>query len=65
MIYEIPVVGSYERVVDQSAILSRRELRECSIEPVPRDARPSRSRRERLPLGLRLWGAQSRRITAS
>ena len=64
MIYEIPVVGSSERVVDQSATLSRRELRECSLEPMPRDARPSRARRERLPLGLRQWGAQSRRIAA-
>ena len=64
MIYEIPVVGPYERVVDESTILSRRELRDSSTEPMPRDARPSRARRERLPLGLRQWGAQSRRIAA-
>jgi hypothetical protein len=64
MIYEIPVVGSHERVAEQPATLSRRELRECGTDLMPRDARPSRARRERLPLGLRQWGAPSRRIAA-
>jgi hypothetical protein len=62
MIYEIPVVGPAERVGDPSALLSRRELRECNLEPMPRDARPSRARRERLPEALRQWGPRSRRI---
>ena len=55
MIYEIPVV---EREV---VALSRRELRSIA-EPMPRDARPSRARHERLPEQLRVWGAASRRI---
>ena len=55
MIYEIPVV---EREV---VVLSRRELRSMA-ERLPRDARPSRARHERLPEQLRVWGAASRRI---
>jgi hypothetical protein len=58
MIYEIPIVGAFER----AAVLSRRDVREPLEFPMPRDARPSRARRERLPLALRELGARSRRI---
>lgn len=53
MIYEIPVVEP------EVLVLPRRVLRSV-VEPAPRDARPSRSRHERLPQQLRVWGAASR-----
>lgn len=57
MIYEIPVV---ERAVVERVETTRRMLRSSSS-PWPRDARPSRARRERMPERLRVWGAASRR----
>lgn len=48
-VWEVPVAG-------RGTLLSRRLLREVQ-DAMPRDARPSRARRERLPEPLRVWGA--------
>ncbi|MGE3193862.1 MAG: hypothetical protein AB7K08_10380 [Microbacteriaceae bacterium] len=61
MIYEIPVV---ERPVGARSVVElvetqRRQLRAVGVTP-PRDAHPSRARRERMPAQLRVWGAASR-----
>lgn len=52
-VWEVPVAPS-------GAMLSRRMLREVQ-DAMPRDARPSRARRQRLPEALRVRGAVSRR----
>jgi hypothetical protein len=52
-VWEVPVAPA-------GAMLSRRMLREVQ-DAMPRDPRPSRARRERLPEALRVWGAVSRR----
>ena len=52
-IWEIPVA-------DRGATLSRRLMRAIPA-PLPRDARPSRVRHERIPARLRAWGAASKR----
>ncbi|MEO8262863.1 MAG: hypothetical protein ABI566_09865 [Pseudolysinimonas sp.] len=54
-VWEVPVV-------ERSALVLPRRLLRSVAEPLPRDARPPRSRHERLPAQLRVWGAVSRRI---
>lgn len=56
VVWEVPVIELVE-------ITPRRLLRR-EPDAMPRDARPSRSRRERLPEPLRVWGAASRRVEA-
>lgn len=61
MIYEIPVA---ERSVGVRSVVElvetqRRQLRALPS-LLPRDTRPSRARRERMPAQLRVWGAASR-----
>lgn len=65
MIYEIPVAERsvvVRPVVERPVVElveTRRMLRGLpSVSP--RDARPSRARRERMPEQLRVWGAASR-----
>jgi hypothetical protein len=60
-LWEIPVAESVAEPVDG---LSRRMLRTPPPDRMPRDARPTRGRRERLPEALRVWGASSRMRTA-
>ena len=52
-VWEVPVLDRSELV------LSRRLLRSVP-DAMPRDARPSRARHERLPEQVRVWGAASR-----
>lgn len=52
-VWEIPVA-------DRDATLSRRLMRAIPA-PLPRDARPSRARHERMSARLRAWGAASKR----
>lgn len=61
MIYEIPVVrrSVVERSVVELVETKRRMLRVSSRTP-SHDPRPSRARRERIPMQLRVWGASSR-----
>lgn len=54
MVWEVPVASVVEPVET-----TRRMLRQIP-DAMPRDARPSRSRRERLPEPLRVWGATAR-----
>ena len=56
MIWEVPVATPDERAMG----LPRRMFRESESRPMPRDARPSRARHERLPQPLRVSGAASR-----
>lgn len=61
MMYEIPVA---ERSVGVRSVVElvetkRRQLRSVGVTP-PRDAHPSRARRERMAAQLRVWGAASR-----
>lgn len=56
-VYEIPVSP-------RDAVLTRRMLRSIP-DAAPRDARPSRARRERLPLSLRTWGPKHARPVAT
>ena len=55
-IWEVPVATPAELGI----VLSRRELR-LAPSLLPRDARPSRARHERMPVRLRVRGAASRR----
>jgi hypothetical protein len=57
-LWRIPVATEAER----AAPLSRRLYRALESYPLPRDARPSRARHERLPESLRATGASSRKI---
>ena len=54
-VWEVPVATRVER----AGVLPRRLFREAEPQPMPRDARPSRARHERLPLRLRETGASS------
>lgn len=56
VVWEVPVVA-------RDTTVSRRLLRATSVFELvpPRDARPRRTRRERMPERLRVWGAASRR----
>jgi len=56
MLWTIPVATEAER----SAPMPRRLFRALESYPLPRDARPSRARHERLPESLRTTGASSR-----
>ena len=56
-IWEVPVAT----VADRAVAVPRRLYRALDPYPLPRDARPSRARRERLPQALRLSGASSRK----
>jgi hypothetical protein len=56
-IWEVPVATADERAMG----LPRRMFRELESRPMPRDARPSRARHERLPAALRTSGASSHR----
>jgi hypothetical protein len=56
-VWEVPVAS----VADLAAALPRRLYRSLEPYPLPRDARPSRARRERLPESLRVSGASSRK----
>lgn len=56
-LWEVPVATRAERAVG----LPRRLFREAEPRPMPRDARPSRARHERLPQSLRVSGASSRK----
>lgn len=51
-LWEVPVATVEERELG----MSRRLLRSVP-ERAPRDSRPSRARRERMPAVLRMWGA--------
>jgi hypothetical protein len=55
MVWEVPVVAPAEPV----EALTRRMLQRVP-DAMPRDMRPSRARRERLPEPLRVWGATRR-----
>ncbi len=55
-LWEIPVATR----ADLAGVLPRRLFRETLPQPLPRDARPSRARHERLPESLRVSGASSR-----
>jgi hypothetical protein len=55
MVWEVPVAA----VVEPVELVSRRMLQRVP-DAMPRDARPSRARRERLPEPLRVWGATAR-----
>jgi hypothetical protein len=55
-IWEIPVATTADRAV----AIPRRLCRALEPYPLPRDARPSRARHERLPEPLRTSGASSR-----
>ena len=57
-VWEVPVAARAER----AGVLPRRVFRETPAQPLPRDARPSRARHERLPHSLRVSGASSRKI---
>jgi hypothetical protein len=48
-VWEVPVATTEEQLLG----MSRRLLREATPIGMPRDARPSRARRERLPADLR------------
>jgi len=54
-VWEVPVASPAERALG----VPRRMLRPRGAVALPRDARPPRSRRERLPEALRLSGASS------
>ena len=54
-LWEVPVAT----IEDRELGMSRRLLRSVPNR-MPRDARPSRSRHERMPEQLRVWGASSR-----
>jgi hypothetical protein len=56
-LWTIPVAT----VAERTAPISRRLYRELATSPLPRDARPSRARHERLPASLRVSGASSPR----
>ncbi len=56
-VWQVPVATRAERGV----ALPRRLYRETAPQPLPRDARPSRARHERLPRTLRVSGASSRK----
>ena len=61
-VWEVPVATADERMLG----MSRRLLRTSSdVVFLPRDARPSRARHERLPEHLRVRGASSRRIAST
>ncbi|MEQ1737680.1 MAG: hypothetical protein ABL886_14900, partial [Rhodoglobus sp.] len=60
-VWEVPVATRAER----GGVLPRRLFRETEAQPLPRDARPSRARHERLPEVLRVTGASSRIRTES
>jgi hypothetical protein len=51
-VWEVPVARPVE-------LVPRRMLRRVP-DAMPRDTRPSRARRERLPEPLRVWGATTR-----
>jgi hypothetical protein len=55
MVWQIPVVSVPEPV----EAISRRMLQRVP-DAMPRDTRPSRARRERLPEPLRVWGPAPR-----
>ena len=55
-VWQVPVATRAER----GAGLSRRLLRDPEPPSMPRDARPSRARRERVPAPMRAWGPASR-----
>jgi hypothetical protein len=57
-VWEVPVATSDERTLP----LPRRVYRALEPQPMPRDARPSRARHERLPQVLRVSGASSRKL---
>ena len=54
-VWEVPVATR----IDRAGVLPRRFFRASEPQPMPRDARPSRARRERLPEALRVSGASS------
>lgn len=56
-VWEVPVAT----VAERAAAIPRRLYRALEPYPLPRHARPSRARRERLPESLRVSGASSRR----
>ena len=60
-VWEVPVATADERMLG----MSRRLLRTSDVVFLPRDARPSRARHERLPEHLRVRGASSRRIAST
>ena len=55
VVWEVPVATR----IDRAGVLPRRLYRASEPQPMPRDARPSRARRERLPEALRVSGASS------
>jgi hypothetical protein len=55
-IWEVPVATT----TDLAVAVPRRLYRALEPYPLPRDARPSRARHERLPEPLRVSGAASR-----
>ena len=55
VLWEVPVATR----IDRAGVLPRRLYRASEPQPMPRDARPSRARRERLPEALRVSGASS------
>ncbi len=57
-LWEVPVATRAER----AGVLPRRLFLATEPQPMPRDARPSRARHERLPEPLRVSGASSRKI---
>jgi len=59
-VWEVPVATRAERATG----IPRRLFRALEPQPMPRDARPSRARHERLPQPLRVSGASSRKIDA-
>jgi hypothetical protein len=59
-LWEIPVATREDR----TGVLPRRLFRAMETQPMPRDARPSRARHERLPKSLRVSGASSRKLEA-
>lgn len=56
-VWEVPVAT----IDDLAVAVPRRMYRALEPYPLPREARPSRARRERLPESLRVAGAASRR----
>jgi hypothetical protein len=56
-VWEVPVATFADRAV----AIPRRLYRAFDPYPMPRDVRPSRARRERLPESLRVSGASSRK----
>jgi hypothetical protein len=56
-VWEVPVATDEERMLGMSRLLLR-----SVPAALPREARPSRARHERLPQYLRVWGAASRKI---